>query len=146
MPSRKRRKPEGLPLATDPTASSASDAEPAFVARPEGAPVYHGFSMLEGVLIDGFAFGLITDSIAQPATHGDAFVIAPDGSRAGLVWEIAEKTYFEPMIGPDARRWGVFSVGTKHGPTTIDEARLFLAEILPSLRREWERTRLRRSP
>jgi len=97
--------------------------------------------MLDSVLVDGFTLGLITDSFAQPATHGDAFVVAPDGSRAGLIWEIADQTYFETTIGPAPDRWGVFSVGAEHGPTTMDEAKLFLAEIVPSLRREWQRTR-----
>jgi hypothetical protein len=103
--------------------------------------VYYGFRLLEGVVLDGFALGLISDSMVEPTTHGDAFVVAPDGSRAGLIWEIAEQKYFETTSGPDARRFGVFSVGTPHGPTTTDEATMFLAEILPAVRREWERTR-----
>ena len=38
--------PKGRPLAIDATAQSASPTEPAFVARPEDAPVYHGFVFL----------------------------------------------------------------------------------------------------
>ena len=34
---------QGRPLAIDSKAASASQTEPAFVARPEGAPVYYGF-------------------------------------------------------------------------------------------------------
>lgn len=34
---------KGRPLAIDHKAASASPTEPAFIARPEGAPVYHGF-------------------------------------------------------------------------------------------------------
>jgi virginiamycin B lyase len=30
---------------------------------------------------------MITDFLSEPATEGDAYVIAPDGSRAGLVWQ-----------------------------------------------------------
>jgi len=29
---------------------------------------------------------------------GDAFVIAPDGSRAGLVWEASDKPYFQEIM------------------------------------------------
>jgi len=35
--------PKGRPLAIDATARSASPTEPAFIARPEGAHVYHGW-------------------------------------------------------------------------------------------------------
>jgi hypothetical protein len=79
---------QGHPLALGPNARSASPTEPAFIARPEGAPVYHGFQVLPDVVVEGFTFGTITDFEAGPCDAGDAFVIAPDGSRAGLVWEV----------------------------------------------------------
>jgi hypothetical protein len=74
--------PKGGPLAIDATAQSASPTEPAFIARPEGAPVYYGFVVLDDVTVDGFTLGKITDFEAEPCDEGDAFVIAPDGSRA----------------------------------------------------------------
>jgi hypothetical protein len=51
----------GRPLAVDNKAKSASPTEPAFVARPEGASVYHGFVVLDDVTGDGFTLGQITD-------------------------------------------------------------------------------------
>ena len=78
-------KPRGRPIAVDPKATSASASEPAFIARPAGAPVYHGFQVLEDIIVEGFAFGKITDFEAEPSQEGDAFVVAPDNSRAGLV-------------------------------------------------------------
>jgi hypothetical protein len=74
---------KGRPLAIDATALSASPTEPAFIAPPEGAPVYHGFVILDDIDVDGFTLGKITDFEAEPCEEGDAFVIAPDGSRAG---------------------------------------------------------------
>ena len=47
-------RPVGHPIALDPLAQSASQTEPAFIARPEGAPVYHGFQILSDVVVDGF--------------------------------------------------------------------------------------------
>jgi hypothetical protein len=44
----------GRPLAIDATARSASPTEPAFIARPDGAPVYYGFVVLDDVSTDGF--------------------------------------------------------------------------------------------
>jgi len=49
--------PKGRPLAIDATAKSASPTEPAFIAPPEGAPVYHGFVVLDDVAVDGFTLG-----------------------------------------------------------------------------------------
>lgn len=88
--------PKGKPLAVDHNATSASPTEPAFIAPPKGAPVYYGFAVLEDVPADGFTFGAITDFETEPADTGDAFSIAPDGSRAGLVWEVSATTYVEP--------------------------------------------------
>ncbi len=36
-------RPQGLPLALDPIAKSASTTELAFIAKPAGTPLYHGF-------------------------------------------------------------------------------------------------------
>jgi hypothetical protein len=84
--------PKGKPVALDPNAISASPTEPAFVAPPKGAPVYHGFVVLEDVSVEGFTFGAITDFEAESCDAGDAFVVAPDGSRAGLVWEVSPQS------------------------------------------------------
>ena len=89
--------PRGRPLALDPRAKSADPNLPAFLAPPEGAPVYHGFSILEGITVDGFRLGKITDFEAGRSDAGDAFVVAPDGSRAGLVWEISKERHFSEV-------------------------------------------------
>ena len=133
-------RPEGQPLALDAKAESFDPALPAFLARPEGAPVYHGFPVLADVVIDGFTLGLISDSFSSPSEWGDAFVIAPDGRRAGLVWEAAGEPYFNTLIGAEVGRWGVFGVGTEHAPTSKREALLFLAELVPRLREAWEKS------
>lgn len=70
------KRPKGRPLAIDVNARSASRAEPAFIAKPEGAPVYHGFQVLEEVVVDGFQFGKITDFEAEPSQEEDAFIVA----------------------------------------------------------------------
>jgi len=89
--------PTGHPLALDPLAESGSQTEPAFIARPAGAPVYHGFEVLSGVVVGSFTFGKITDFEIETCNEGDAFVVAPDNSRAGLVWEISDKPYFQEI-------------------------------------------------
>jgi len=101
----------GRPLATDQNAISARTTEPAFIARPVGAPVYYGFVVLDDVVVDGFTLGKITDFEAGTCGTGDAFVIAPNGSRAGLVWEVCGKPYFEEVSAPEVGRVG--SVGRR---------------------------------
>jgi hypothetical protein len=63
------KQPKGRPLAVDPNTASASPTEPAFLARPAGAPVYHGFQVLEDVVVEGFTFGKLTDFEAEPSAR-----------------------------------------------------------------------------
>lgn len=117
---------------------------PAFLAPPQGAPVYHGFPVIDGVLVDGFRFGMITDFLTEPDTAGDAYVIAPDGSRAGLVWESeVGEAYFQEVLPPDETRWGVWAVGLPVALQTVDDVPRFLEMLIPELRPRWEAWRAR---
>jgi len=127
----------GRPLAVDQKATSANPAEPAFIAKPPGAPVYHGFVVLDDVVADSLTLGKITDFEAEPCETGDAFVIAPDGSRAGLVWEICDKPYFQEVLPLDEERWGVWEVGFGIPMTSRENARKNLVTIMPELKLRW---------
>lgn len=128
---------QGRPLAVDDSARSESPTEPAFVARPEGAPVYHGFVVLDDVKVNGFTLGKITDWESEPCETGDAFVIAPDGSRAGLVWEVCDPPYFREVMTIEATRWGVWGVGFVLPMISRENARTNLESILPQLKSQW---------
>ncbi len=132
-----KQNPKGRPLAIDPNAVSAYPAEPAFVAPPKGSPVYYGFPVLEDVAVDGFTLGAITDFEAEACCEGDAFVVAPDGSRAGLVWEVTEPRYFQGVVPPEEGRWGVWGVSFQLPMTSRKNARMNLASILPDLKGRW---------
>ena len=125
-------------MAVDSNAASASPTAPAFVAPPEGAPVYYGFRILHDVVVEDFTFGAITDFEAEPCEYGDAFVIAPDGSRAGLVWEVSAQPYFNEVMPLEPDRWGVWGVSFSHPMVNRDDARKNLAAILLKLRQKWE--------
>ena len=127
----------GRPIARDPKAISTSPTDPPFVAPPPGSPAYYGFQVLDDVTIDGFTLGKITDFEAEECHDGDAFVIAPDNSRAGLVWEVAENRYFEQVLAPEANRWGVWAVSFQHPMRNREDARRNLQAILPDLRKKW---------
>src|SRR5437879_5318394 len=96
---------EGVPLRLDPEARSADSSLPAFLSRPKGAPVYHGFLMLEQSRTDdGSCFGTISEpDSSEGSDWGDAFVVAPDGSRAGMIWKVGESK-MEVSSPPDEDR------------------------------------------
>ena len=131
----------GRPLAIDPEAESAQKDTPGFLARPAGAPVYHGFRTLDDVVVDGFTFGAITDFEAERCEEGDAFVIAPDGSRAGLVWRVSVVSEFQQVYPASEDRWGVLAVAFPFEMSSRENARLNLQAILPKLKPKWKRWR-----
>ena len=138
---KKSTTPIGRPHAVDHTAVSASQNEPAFIAPPLGAPVYYGFQNLSGVRAEGFTFGKITDFEAEPCDYGDAFVVAPDNSRAGLVWEVSNEPCFQEVCHLEPDRWGVWGVSFPHAMESSDNARRNLESILPELKKRWEEWR-----
>ena len=132
----------GIPLAIDDAARSADTNLPAFLARPEGAPVYHGFPVLKDVEFDGFRLGVISDFEREESTWGDAFVVAPDGSRGGLVWVTEGDDHWSPggfdeVIPIENHRWGVWQVALPYPMRTREDARRNLEEIVPKLKRQW---------
>jgi hypothetical protein len=137
----KKKKPgpqKGLPLALDLTAKSANPTLPAFLTPPEDEPVYYGFPVLDDVEVDGFKLGIITDFEAEPTDWGDAFIVAPDGSRAGLVWEVSDKTYLLEALPLQPRRWGVWEVPFPFPMRSRADARRNLETVLPVLKEKWE--------
>jgi hypothetical protein len=104
---------------------------------PNGAPVYYGFVVLDDVHVDGFTLGKITGWEAEPCETGDAFVIAPDGSRAGLVWEACDPPYFQETMPIEVDRWGVWGVGFVLPMDSHENARKNLDSIFPELKLRW---------
>lgn len=132
-------RPEGRPVRIDEAAVSADASLPAFIARPADAPVYHGFAQLPHSEKDGFVFGVITEPGGDPpATWGDAFVIAPNGSRAGIVWQVG---HGDPTVimEPDAGRWGVYGFCFAAPISTEQELIENLHSILPALKQYYAR-------
>lgn len=130
-------KPKGRRLRIDRNAESAVPGEAAFIARPSGTPVYHGFPILSDVSVEGFTFGMISDFEAEPMECGDAFIVAPDNTRCGVVWEVTEAGYFEQTIPAEDVRWGVWAVAFPFPMTSRDNVRRNLEFILPRLKEQW---------
>ncbi len=128
--------PQGKPLRLDPEAVSVDADLPAFLARPADAPVYHGFPLLEESRTDdGWCFGMISDpDCPEGRNWGDAFVVAPDNSRAGLIWLVGPPD-LEVTSEPGVRCWGVYTVGIAGEIHSRAELVEQLRAWLPELRR-----------
>jgi hypothetical protein len=125
----------GYPAMVDPLAESTSVELPAFIAIPAGAPVYHGFPLIAGSEIDGWVFGVITSPVgAEPREWGDAYVVAPDGSRAGIVWSASSDPQPRVICEPDAGRWGVYGLRFRHPVRSEQDLVRNLHEWLPQLK------------
>jgi len=129
-------------LLADSAAVSSDPELPPFIPRPKDAPVYYGFPLIEETRSDGWCFGAITNFL-QPdnpdgCSWGDAFLEAPDGSLAGIVWDVKVEG-IEPISPPDPGRWGVWSVGFNRPVRTMEDWLSNLAEFLPLLQKAYYR-------
>ena len=124
----------GRKIATDDSAETSDSSLPAFLSKPPGAPVYHGFPLVPESLTEGWVFGAITEyAESDGCDSGDAFVQAPDGSRAGLVWDVGAGEPAE-IAPPTEDRWGVYQVWfPKPVRNTADLVENFRS-VLPKLR------------
>jgi hypothetical protein len=122
------------PLKLDDKAESKTPGRPAFLSKPEGAPVYHGFPLIEETRMEGWCFGAITEYLdPNGCEEGDAFVEAPDGSRAGLVWTVGNSEV-EEICPPDKDRWGVYSIAFPKAVRTTDDLVYCFRTVLPLLK------------
>jgi len=122
------------PDSTDPSAAPASAELPESLSLPDSSPVYHGFVVVPETCTDGWCLGVITEyEDPDGVDSGDAFVIAPDGSRAGLVWEVGIDPVTE-ILPPDGDRWGVYAVCFPHVVHNTEELTSAFKAILPSLK------------
>mgnify|MGYP000011633455 CR=1 FL=1 len=102
----------------------------------------YGRARLPQASVDGFDIGMFVSY----TECGDAWVRAPDGGTASLIWETGEPRYFRESIPPDpAGRWGTYAVQQPLPMTTDTEAAEYLRALLPDLRPRWEAWRRQRS-
>lgn len=129
---------EGEVAREDPGAVSAIPGLPAFIARPKGAPPYYGFPLLPDSEKDGLVFGVITRSRTDAlASWGDAYVVGPDGTRAGIVWGM-KGPVTEVVFPPEPGRWGVYYFLFEHPVLSDADLIRNLHAILPRLKELYE--------
>ncbi|MCB0909155.1 MAG: hypothetical protein KDB63_18780 [Nocardioidaceae bacterium] len=88
-------------------------------------------------IVDGFELGMWVSY----DDCGDAWVKAPDGRIAGLIWETGEPAYFKVVAEPDEQRWGTFAVQLPLPMTNDEEAGHYLSSLLPELKARWKVSR-----
>jgi hypothetical protein len=121
----------------DPEAPSTNPSLPGFLARPKGAPVYHGFPIVPETETDGWLYGAITDyEVSEPLTMGDGFVIAPDGSRAGVAWSTDTPEFYE-ILPPDDERWGVYGVRFPRPVASLEDLIFNFRAVLPRFKERY---------
>ncbi|MCS0791602.1 3-deoxy-8-phosphooctulonate synthase [Cytobacillus pseudoceanisediminis] len=104
--------------------------------------VYAGFPLVKETEIEGFIYGEITDHFdfdeEEPGcTSGDGFVQAPDGTRAGIIWEVAEEPYLSTCIEPEKDRWGVYNVGFARPIKSMDDLVCNFKTIFPLIKKAY---------
>lgn len=128
----------GRKVRHDEGAESADANLPAFIARPADAPAYHGFTVVPETETEGWVLGVISDfECDEPQTEGDAFVIAPDGSRAGIAWATDTPDFYE-IMPPDKGRWGVYGIRFPRAVGCLDDLVANFRAILPQLKKRYE--------
>ena len=102
--------------------------------RMLGATVMLVDGIYPSATVDGFELGMFVSY----DDCGDAWVKAPDGSVATLIWETGEPAYFKVSIESDENRWGTYAVQQPMPLTNDAEAAAYLAVLLPDLRPRWQ--------
>ena len=111
--------------------------------RMFGNRVYHRNPLRFETETDGFIYGEITDHFdfdeEAGCTFGDGFVQAPNGSRAGLIWDVSEKPYLYTCIEPEDERWGVYNVGFVKPIKTMEDLIFNFKSVLPLIKEAYDR-------
>lgn len=98
------------------------------------------YPLLPGAALDGFAFGTITPP--EPGRKaGGGFLQGPDGSRAGLQWELSDSPFIMRIAGPEEDTWGTYRVGFTRPVTDVVSLVENLQAVLPKLKILYARTR-----
>lgn len=108
--------------------------------------IFNNNSLIMETEIEGFIYGEYTNHFdfdeEAGCTFGDGFVQAPDGTIAGIIWEVAEKSYISTCIEPDNERWGVYNVGFVRPIKTVDDLVYNFKTIYPLIKEVYNNAKM----
>jgi hypothetical protein len=112
------------------------------VSRKRNKQVYAKFPLVPETEIDGWVYGAITYYIdpelyPKGTDNGDGYVQAPDGSRAGLVWDIGKPRV--RTIDAETDDWGLYHVWFPKPIKTVKDLKKGFELVLPSLQRMYKK-------
>ena len=88
---------------------------------------------------NGWIFGCITEFLEEGGcNNGDGYVQAPDGSRAGLIWDVGNSK-LGVVNKPDESRWGIFQVYFPKVVYTTSDLVEGFRKVLPEIIHEYEK-------
>lgn len=99
---------------------------------------FDGYPLLPETETDGFVFGLVTPLGAEP---GAGFLQGPDGTRAGIQWELSESPFIMRLEGPSGDGWGLYRVGFVKPVASVADLVENLGLLLPKLKVLYSRAR-----
>lgn len=102
-----------------------------------GSAVYHGYVIVPETCTGGWCLGTISE-FDEPGGDegGDAFVVAPDGRSATLVWDVGDAPLAE-ILPPDAERWGVYSISFPAPIRSVQDLAAAFRAVLPELQAQY---------
>lgn len=75
-------------------------------------------------------------------SSGSGQLEGPDGSRAGIQWELADGPYIMRLDGPGTDHWGVYRVGFTRPVRTFSDLRANLEPLMPKFQVIYSRLRV----
>lgn len=115
-----------------------NSSEPLFISKSVKDSPYYAFPLIPETETKGFTYGAITDFLEyddkEGCKSGDGYVQAPDGSRAGLIWQLSDQQYVTEALKPDNKRWGVYNVGFTKPIKTIQDLVKNFQSIVPLIK------------
>lgn len=101
---------------------------------------FEGYPLLPETDRDGFVFGRITP-LDEGRQTGAGFLQGPDGSRAGLQWELSDSPFLMKVEGPGGDSWGVYRLGFTRPVGSVGDLMANLEPLLPKLQILYRRAR-----
>ena len=77
----------------------------------------------------------------EGCTIGDAFIEGPDGTRAGITWEVGKEFLFTTIIEPDSDRWGVYFFTVIEAVNSLPDFNNNFSLMLPKIKQLYQQTR-----